>query len=909
MADSDDPAGGATLSITPGDRDAMIRTVLGEAGNQGDLGQAAVAHVIMNRAIGSGSSPTAVVLAPNQFEANSGGLKSYAPSSPAYQSAAKVVDGVLGGDVPDPTNGATNFLNPDTVMSRYGRLPKWAQGDAVQIGQHVFLGGRGQQTPGAPDASAAIASAAPPAAGNAPPSQALPFAPGAQSPAPAASVPAAAKPTAPPSMSDADLEAMLTGKPAQAAAPAAPQTPGISFAPPGFQMPTAAPANPASMSDDALEAMLTGKPAKTLDPHGIAALVTREVTGQPTPGAPPPALTPEQVASGIDPQTGERVVGGKPFTSDASHWNGWVNAANGALQGAGTDIMAAAAAAKAKLYDNDPKSLGDLYDQAKSTYQGGRQAYASANPLTSALTETGGSLATALPAMAAGGAGLAATGNALIDGMRAVPILARAAPAAEATGSFLAGTAGAGGVAPGASLATRAVNPLLRGASLATRGAATGAAGATISSGLSDQPIADQVKQGAEAGAVLGAGIPALVGAGRATVNRLLGAGSVSSETAQLAQIAQQYGIPIRPGQLTESPGVRFADSTLSRTPGMGYGNEAAKQATAFNSAVAGTMGETADKITPSVMTAAKQRIGAALDSVAANTTIRQDQPFIGDLTHIAQEAQGVLADSEMKPLQTQMQNVLGKFDVNGAMAGDAYQALTRTGAPLDRLMNSSDSNLRFYAGKVRDALDDAMERSASPDILDQLRQARGQYKAMKTIEPLVEKSTNGDVSPAGLMQAVRSSYGGMAYGGGGPLGDLARVGKRFLQEPPSSGTAERMQAQGNVGAVRNALLAASGIGGTVVGAKEALPYLAPYVAPESILPTLASMGGGFLAGRAASSVLRSPTVANALVQRALGAPAPVNPLLAGISAGAPMVAGPTVNRLLLPPPQRAPAP
>ena len=94
-----------------------------------------------------------------------------------------------------------------------------------------------------------------------------------------------------------------------------------------------------------------------------------------------------------------------------------------------------------------------------------------------------------------------------------------------------------------------------------------------------------------------------------------------------------------------------------------------------------------------------------------------------------------------------------------------------------------------------------------------------------------------------------------------------------------------------------------------MAGLKEAAPYLAPYVAPDMILPTLASMGASFGAGRAASSLLRSPAVANMLVQRALGQQAAANPQLAGVSRGAPMLAGPVVNPLLLPPPQRAAAP
>ena len=183
--------------------------------------------------------------------------------------------------------------------------------------------------------------------------------------------------------------------------------------------------------------------------------------------------------------------------------------------------------------------------------------------------------------------------------------------------------------------------------------------------------------------------------------------------------------------------------------------------------------------------------------------------------------------------------------------------------------------------------------------MLDQLREARGQYKAMKTIEPLVEKSTTGDVSPAGLMQAVRGSYNGMAYGGGGALGDLARVGQRFLKEPPSSGTAERLQAGATAGKIGNTIGTLGALGGATMGAHEAAPYLSPYVSPEMILPTLAGMAGSFGAGRIASSVLRSPTVSNMLVNRALGNAAQPNPLMSAAVRNLPMLAGPVYNRLV----------
>lgn len=139
------------MDLSPQDRDMMVRTVIGEAAGQPDEGQAAVAHVILNRSQNPqwGGSPSQVVLAPNQFEpwsTRSKQLMAIDPNSPEYQHAAQIVDGAVAGEIPDPTNGATYFLNPDIVKARRGgTLPSWAQGPGQKIGQHVFYGGKAPQ--------------------------------------------------------------------------------------------------------------------------------------------------------------------------------------------------------------------------------------------------------------------------------------------------------------------------------------------------------------------------------------------------------------------------------------------------------------------------------------------------------------------------------------------------------------------------------------------------------------------------------------------------------------------------------------------------------------------------------------------------------------------------------------------
>lgn len=138
------------LEVSPLDRDLLIRTVIGEAGNQDDLGKAAVANVVMNRlrAGNYGKDVKNVVLAKNQFEpwqTKAGELFAIKPDSPEYQKAAGIVDSVLAGGE-DPTKGAVNFLNPDIVKQRTGgKLPSWAQGEGQRIGQHVFFGGKADE--------------------------------------------------------------------------------------------------------------------------------------------------------------------------------------------------------------------------------------------------------------------------------------------------------------------------------------------------------------------------------------------------------------------------------------------------------------------------------------------------------------------------------------------------------------------------------------------------------------------------------------------------------------------------------------------------------------------------------------------------------------------------------------------
>lgn len=125
-------------------RDYLIRTLVFEASGETEVGKAAVAHVILNRArLGRwGGTIKEVVMRPWQFEpwmTRRGEMQRMAPHEARYRDAARIADAVLLGETPDPTAGATHFLNPVIVRERRGgSLPNWARREGLPIGRHTF---------------------------------------------------------------------------------------------------------------------------------------------------------------------------------------------------------------------------------------------------------------------------------------------------------------------------------------------------------------------------------------------------------------------------------------------------------------------------------------------------------------------------------------------------------------------------------------------------------------------------------------------------------------------------------------------------------------------------------------------------------------------------------------------------
>lgn len=311
-------------------------------------------------------------------------------------------------------------------------------------------------------------------------------------------------------------------------------------------------------------------------------------------------------------------------------------------------------------------------------------------------------------------------------------------------------------------------------------------------------------------------------------------AAAMAPGVANLAARAESLGIPVNAAQLSDSKFVKTLASTLERLPFTGAGQSRAVQQEAFNRAVSRTFGENAPNVTQDVYAAAKQRIGGEFDRLTANNTLKLGDALLARLASVQDEAARFGTDDSARAVGNAIDELLSKADDAGNVPGRAYQALD---SRLGKLAKSGDEKA-MYLSRLRDEVRVAMDDSIGEADKQAWKTARSQYKNLKTVRDLVAKEgADGNISPAllaGRMNASQAGKESMAMGGGGELGDLARIGQQFLKDRiPDSGTAGRLTALGALGG-----------GGYALG-----------IDPQTTLLTLA---GGATGGRALNKLLNS---------------------------------------------------
>jgi hypothetical protein len=347
-----------------------------------------------------------------------------------------------------------------------------------------------------------------------------------------------------------------------------------------------------------------------------------------------------------------------------------------------------------------------------------------------------------------------------------------------------------------------------------------------------DQKL-DQIKNNALVGALAG---PATAIAGKA----ISGAGGAAQQ--QLAKA----GVTMTPGQILGGAAAR-TEEKLSSVPVLGDLIKGAQQraANSFNTAtyneVLAPLGvKYSGPIGHEGVEAVQRTISDAYDSTLSKMQFKIDQPFMADLQQLGGMAQNLPAQQQQTFANVVKTQIIGKFGPQGNMDGDTLKGVQ---SELGRMARGYAGDPSFdnrqlgeAIGALKDAVDNALPRSNTPELAQQLQKANAAYAnfvRLRTAAGSQGAMNNGGVFTAAQLnnavrQADKSAGKGASATGNALMQDLSGAGQQVLgSKYPDSGTAGRaMLGLAASAAAGHALLPAAVAGpAAVVGSAAALPY------------------------------------------------------------------------------------
>lgn len=298
------------------------------------------------------------------------------------------------------------------------------------------------------------------------------------------------------------------------------------------------------------------------------------------------------------------------------------------------------------------------------------------------------------------------------------------------------------------------------------------------------------------------AGSPSLAGSALKGGAGLL-TSRVAPGTADLVQDYEALGGQLRPGQYNNSNFIRQGDSVLADVPSQwairGKTNPIASisnedQQATFNRLLSNTFGENTSNLSGDVLSNARSRIGGQIDAITSRNSITADPQFHADIAGLQNNLANsavALDPADVNRLAATSNKILS--DVTNGLPGTNYQQMRQRGGLLQGLSDNSDPTVAAFGQNLRGILDKAFDRQITGPDSVALQTARQQYRALKTVEPAIQKAATGDVTPGqAVLNSVVNEYGDPANAGN--LGTIARAGAAFLKGQRNSGTSERSQ-------------------------------------------------------------------------------------------------------------------
>lgn len=386
--------------------------------------------------------------------------------------------------------------------------------------------------------------------------------------------------------------------------------------------------------------------------------------------------------------------------------------------------------------------------------------------------------------------------------------------AGDITGSVLTG-AGIAGTKAGASLANslRSGNALTRIAKGAASGAASGAVyGAGNAEG--DNRLRGAVEGGIMGGA-LGGAVPAVTSAASALKSTV--APKIDEATAALAQKAKGFGIPLRLDQVSPTRARSTVQKLSQNLPFSGVDEFEAGQRKSFAGAIAKTIGQDAEDLSPSVIQGFRRDVSKKFDKALKGQTIKIDGSVasydgMGEkLTGILDEAAGTIDDSLVSVVKKNVDDLFKQTE-SGFIPGEKLASIR---SQLLKRSTRANNQASQFINDIIDVIDETIDANLTPEKLKEIAEARKQWRNFKTVQPLLNKSTDGTINPSELLNRISANKfidASKISTGEDDLVDLARIGKMLVKKGGSD-TLPNSIAAGGIGtlgvtAISNPLLA-----------------------------------------------------------------------------------------------------
>ncbi|MGI0034346.1 MAG: hypothetical protein ACRD98_00565 [Nitrososphaera sp.] len=274
----------------------------------------------------------------------------------------------------------------------------------------------------------------------------------------------------------------------------------------------------------------------------------------------------------------------------------------------------------------------------------------------------------------------------------------------------------------------------------------------------------------------------------------------LSKAESKLAQLAtEKYGIPLTPAMRSSGEFQKRVEATMQKIPGSAkIARKNIEDANiAFTRAVNREIGEDAPALNAEVRAAFRRRSGKEFDAIAEQVNIGIDTPaadtLISGIAQATARYSDVIPSMQKATIGNYIDDLVNKL-AEGRITGETYQ---KTRSNLRRIRDATrktDWQYSNAANDVLNAMDDAAAVALPADQARRWERARKQYATFKVVSPIAQKTPSGILSGSQVHQRVIQKYGEAARVGN--LGELAEIGKTFLVQPSTSGTAENILAQ-----------------------------------------------------------------------------------------------------------------